>query len=88
MLETRLTEIIKRERQDLLTLLESIPGIGRRTAIFLIVSSNGFKNFETASQLKSFYGLAPTVRVSGSSVRGVSRISKSGNALIRSHLFM
>jgi transposase len=87
-LELALENLIKKNEPEMLTHITSIPGIGRKTAIFLIVSSNGFKNFESASQLKSFYGLAPTERVSGSSVKGVSRISKSGNALIRNHLFM
>jgi transposase len=87
-LEEALEALIKDNEPALLTRITSIPGIGRKTAIFLMVSSNAFKNFESAAQLKSFYGLAPTVRVSGSSVKGVSRISKSGNALIRNHLFL
>lgn len=87
-LEAALEELIKENEPEMLTHITSIPGIGRKTAIFLIVSSNAFKNFETAGQLKSFYGLAPTERVSGTSVKGVSRISKSGNASIRNHLFM
>ena len=87
-LETALEGLIKENEPEMLTHITSIPGIGRKTAIYLIVSSNAFKNFESSSQLKSFYGLAPTERVSGSSVKGVSRISKSGNALIRNHLFL
>ena len=87
-LEEELEVLIKDNESEMLAHITSIPGIGKKTAIFLIVSSNAFKNFENASQLKSFYGLAPTERASGSSVRGVSRISKSGNALIRNHLFM
>jgi transposase len=87
-LEEALEALIKDNEPAMLTRITSIPGIGRKTAIFLIVSSNAFKNFESAAQLKSFYGLALTVRVSGSSVKGVSRISKSGNALIRNHLFL
>jgi transposase len=66
-LELALENLIKKNEPEMLTHITSIPGIGRKTAIFLIVSSNGFKNFESASQLKSFYGLAPTERVSGSS---------------------
>jgi transposase len=87
-LEEALEALIKENEPEMLTRIISILWIGRKTAIFLIVTSNGFKNFESASQLKSFYGLAPTERVSGSSVKGVSRISKSGNGLIRNHLFM
>jgi|TARA_B110001469_G_C9549815_1_gene272815 transposase len=57
-------------------------------AFFLIVISNGFNDFESASKLKLFYCFAPAERVSGSSVKEVSRISKSGNGLIRNHLLM
>lgn len=87
-LEVRLTEIVKSEHQELLTLLESIPGMGRKTSMMLIVLTDGFKRFETAQQLCSYSGLTPTIRQSGSSVRGRSRISKVGNKKLRNLLFM
>lgn len=87
-LEARLTEIVKSEHQELLTLLESIPGMGRKTSMMLIVLTDGFKRFETAQQLCSYSGLTPTIRQSGSSVRGRSRISKVGNKKLRNLLFM
>jgi transposase len=60
-------------------LLKSIPGLGVKTALFLIVITDGFIKFETASQLCSYVGLTPTIRQSGSNVRGRSRISEIGN---------
>ena len=87
-LEDRLTEIVKSEHQELLTRLESIPGMGRKTSMMLIVLTDGFKRFETAQQLCSYSGLTPTIRQSGSSVRGRSRISKVGNKKLRNLLFM
>jgi transposase len=87
-LEVRLTELVKSEHQELLTLLESIPGMGRKTSMMLIVLTDGFKRFETAQQLCSYSGLTPTIRQSGSSVRGRSRISKVGNKKLRNLLFM
>ncbi|MFD1553277.1 transposase, partial [Putridiphycobacter roseus] len=36
----------------------------------------------------SFLGLSPTIRTSGTSVRGQSRISKMGNKDVRNLLFM
>ena len=68
--------------------LQTIPGIGKRTAIYLIAITQGFEKFETSRQLISYFGLDPTIRESGSSVRGRSRISKTGNNLIRNLLFM
>src|SRR5690606_12657820 len=38
--------------------------------------------------LCAYLGLAPTIKVSGKSVRGQSRISKTGNSTIRNLLFM
>jgi transposase len=87
-LELKLEEVVKAHQADLITRLCSIPGIGKRTAIYLIVTTQGFEKFETSRQLISYFGLDPTIHESGSSVRGKSRISKTGNNLIRNLLFM
>lgn len=50
--------------------------------------TDGFTKFETASQLCSYVGITPTIRQSGSSVRGRSRISKVGNKKLRNLLFL
>lgn len=87
-LESRLLELVKEDQQHQLTLLQSIPEIGLKTALFLIVVTDGFKKFETASQLCSYVGITPTIRQSGSSVRGRSRISKVGNKKLRNLMFL
>jgi transposase len=87
-IEEKLLSLVKQDQQHQLTLLTSIPGIGIRTALFLIVCTDGFKKFETASQLCSYVGITPTIRESGSSVRGRSRISKIGNKKLRNLLFL
>ena len=79
LLESRVLELVKQDQQHQLTLIKSIPGMGIKTALFLIVVTDGFTKFETASQLCSYVGITPTIRESGSSVRGRSRISKVGN---------
>ena len=68
--------------------MKSIPGLGEKTALFLIVTTTGFTKFEKASQLCSYVGITPTIRESGSSVRGRSRISKVGNKKLRNLLFL
>lgn len=88
MLDQRLLELVKQDQQHQLTLLQTVPGIGLKTALFLIVVTDGFKKFETASQLCSYVGITPTIRISGSSVRGKSRISKVGNKKLRNLLFL
>jgi len=85
-IENRLLELVKQEQQAQLTLLKSIPGMGVKTALFLIVITDGFKKFDSASQLCSYVGIIPTIRESGSSVRGRSRISKVGNKKLRNAL--
>jgi len=87
-IEQKLLSLVKQDQQQQLTLLQSIPGIGLKTALFLIVVTDGFKKFETASQLCSYVGITPTIRESGSSVRGRARISKVGNRKLRNLLFL
>jgi transposase len=87
-LELKLENVVKGHQADLMTRLCSIPGIGKRTAIYLIVLTQGFEKFENSRQLISYFGLNPTIHESGSSIRGRSRISKTGNNHIRNLLFM
>lgn len=87
-IEQRLLELVRQEQQHQLTLLRTVPGIGTKTALFLIVVTDGFTKFETGAQLCSYVGITPTIRESGSSVRGRSRISKVGNRKLRNLLFL
>lgn len=87
-LEARLLELVKQDQQHQLSLLKSIPGMGIKTALFLIVVTDGFRKFENARQLCSYVGITPTIRESGSSIRGRSRISKIGNRKLRNLLFL
>jgi transposase len=86
--EEKLLELVKIEYQEVLTKVESIPGIGRKTAMMLVVLTDGFNRFESSSQLCSFCGLTPVIRQSGSSIKGRVRISKIGNSKLRNLLFM
>lgn len=88
LLETEMELLIKTNQQEFYIRLKTIPGIGKKTAILLIVITNGFKDFESSKQLSSYLGLAPNERRSGSSIRGKTRISKTGNPLVRNHLFL
>ena len=87
-LEDTLLILVKQTHQDLLTRLKSIPGIGPKTAIMLVVLTGGFDRFSSASELCSYAGLTPVIRQSGTSVKGRSRISKIGNQKLRNLLFM
>lgn len=87
-LEEVLLEIVKEDNQDLLTRIESIVGIGRKTAVALIVLTDGFNKFDSAKELCCFAGITPIIRQSGSSVHSRARISKMGNRKLRSMLFL
>jgi transposase len=87
-IEEKILSLVKQDQQEQLTLLTSIPGIGQKTALFLIVVSDGFSKFENAPQLCSYVVITPTIRESGSSVRGRARISKVGNRKLRNLLFL
>jgi transposase len=88
LLEARLEELVKEHQQGQLTLLKSIPGMGNKTAMVLLVLTDGFAKFENAAQLCCYAGITPTIRESGSSVRRRSRISKGGNRKLRNLLFL
>ncbi len=87
-LELRLTQLVKEHQQQQLTLLKSIPGMGHKTAMLLVILTDGFSRFDNAKQLCCYAGITPTIRQSGSSVRGRSRISKVGNKKLRNLLFL
>jgi len=87
-LQDKMEALIKEHEQDVYTRIQSIPGMGKKTAMLLIVATNGFRDFESSKQIASYLGLAPHERSSGSSIRGRSRIGKNGHSVVRSHLFL
>lgn len=87
-LQAKLDELIKDFNPLMLSNISSIVGIGQRTAALLIISTEGFENFDSAKQLCSYFGLAPTETSSGTSVNGKCKISKMGNPLVRKKLYM
>jgi transposase len=88
MIECKLLALVEKVHQEVLTCLKSIPGIGREISLMLIVLTDRFKRFKSASRLCSYSGLIPIIRQSGSSVKGILRISKIGNQKLRDLLFM
>ena len=88
MLEEKLQILVKEVHSEVLSRLKTIPGIGKKTALMLVVLTDGFDRFSSAAELCSYAGLTPVIRKSGSSVKGRSRISKIGNQKLRNLLFM
>lgn len=69
-------------------LLESVPGLGERTAATLLAFLAEPARFGNARQAVAFAGLDPRQHESGSSVRGKPRLSKIGHTLLRKALYM
>jgi transposase len=87
-LEEKLIILVKQAHQEVLTRLKSIPGIGNKTALMLVILTDGFERFKSGGELCSYAGLTPIIRQSGSSVKGRPHISKMGNQKLRNLLFM
>lgn len=87
-LEQEMERLIQEENACLKEQLESIPGIGPKTSLLLIVALRGFQDFDNHKQVISYLGLAPRIFESGTSVKGKARICKMGMGEVRSCLYM
>ncbi len=66
--------------------LETIPGIGRTTAVALVAETDAFALFESRGQLIKYCGYDVVSHQSGTSINAPTRISKKGNHFIRKAL--
>ncbi len=86
-IEMEMVALTKLHHPDLFTRLQSIPGLGKRTSMMLIVVTEGFTRFSNAKQLAAYVGLTPRVYQSGK-YNGKSRISKLGMSKMRTLLYL
>jgi len=68
-------------------LLDSIPGIGARTATKLLAEIACLSQYKSARQVAAYAGLTPRNNRSGT-LRGPTHLSKTGNARVRKALFL
>ena len=66
---------LKQQRE----LLISIPGIGDLTASILLAKIGEVSDYDNPRQLAAYAGLTPCKRSSGTSVKGKTRLSCTGN---------
>jgi transposase len=64
-------------------LLKTVPGIGKQTAMALIIVTNGFTRLTETKKLSCYAGLAPFPYSSGSSVKGRTKVSKMGDRKLK-----
>ena len=88
-IEKKMHDIIQSEDKLLnsYNLLQTIKGIGSRTAVSILAELPRIGDFKNARQLAAFLGLTPKHRQSGTSVYGRSKISKMGSSQLRRALF-
>ncbi|MBV7534124.1 IS110 family transposase [Chitinophaga sp. sic0106] len=72
--------------EEKVTKLLTIKGLGLITIAIILAETAGFNNIFNAKQLASYAGYDVVQRESGSSIKGITRISKKGNTRIRSAL--
>ena len=86
--EKELAGFVREHEKDTFECLTSIPGIGPKRAILLIVRTESMKGFDTAKQLSSYLGLCPRIIDSGTSVKGKTGICRMGMSMIRKLLYL
>ena len=69
-------------------LLESVKGIGRQTATTVLAELPPVAEVRSAESAAAYCGLAPSEFTSGKSVRKRTRLSKAGNARLRTALYL
>ena len=68
--------------------LQTINGIGPLTASWLLVTTLNFTLCQTVEELTAYAGLAPHAYQSGTSVHGRASIGHTGNASLRTALYL
>lgn len=71
------------ELKHQIELITSIPGLGKRTAVKLVAEFMDIAGYADARSLAASVGVTPSQHRSGSSVNGITHISKIGNATLR-----
>lgn len=93
---TKEIDIIEKEIETIVTedetlksqydLIITIKGVGKQTALYMIVFTEGFKKFDSWRKFASYCGIAPFPNTSGSSVRGKTKVSHLANKKLKSLL--
>ncbi|SKB68744.1 Transposase [Sphingobacterium nematocida] len=86
--ERQIEILIKQHYAEMASNIRSVPGIGPRSVSMLIIATDGFGMFKNYKQVISYFGLAPRIYESGTSVKGKGHICKMGMGQVRKVLYM
>jgi transposase len=70
------------------SLLISIPGISQETAIVLEAYFGDVSRFPDAKKFVAFFGMNPTINLSGTKKKSMSYLEKKGSGVVRHKLYM
>lgn len=87
-LEKHMLNLIKVHHGEMFAHLTSIPGVGKKSAMMLIVITEAFTKFNSSKQLTAYVGIDPRVFESGTSIKARPRIKKMGMGRMRQLLYM
>lgn len=87
-LENEMNRISLEEYSETMENLQSIPGVGKQTAMMMCLITNNFEKFDHYKQLIAFVGFSPRIYQSGTSVKGRGHICKMGKSQIRKLLYL
>lgn len=86
-LQKRLPHLEDKELKENKALLSSISGIGEKTALLLLVSTNNFKNFKHSKALCKYFGVVPQMYHSGNKKISIGKC-RTSKGFVRSILYV
>lgn len=69
-------------------LIKSIPGVGKQTALYMVITTKCFSKFKNWRQVACYAGVAPFEYSSGSSIHGRTRVNHYADKQLKSLLNM
>ena len=72
--------------KELAKIITSVPGVGKVTAVKMIVTTKEFKDINDPRKYACYGGVAPFERTSGSSIKGKTQVSKKANLSVKTLL--
>jgi transposase len=90
LLDKSLKEALKQDDalQAKAKLIQSVPGIGLQTAVYLLITSRGMQSFSTPREFACYSGCAPFEYRSGISIRGKTKTHFLANRKMKTLLHM
>lgn len=87
-IEKEMMEVIKSDDEliEQFKLIISINGVGMQTALYIITYTSGFTKFNSWRKFASYCGIAPFTNLSGTSIRGRTKVSHLANKKLKSLL--